>query len=129
MKPPNQRVRPGSLFCKIAPASPAPPMQASRGRKNSETPWSPPMRRLFCTRGPCRMTLAASVLFALVSAVAVSMSAADKKDVPKAPAKEAAAAKEEGKVPAYLDPESAGPDYKVQGEYVGETEGKDKHKL
>src|SRR3954468_9621300 len=84
----------------------------------------------FCPRGPSRMTAAASVLFALVvAAVTLSVYAADKKDVPKAPPKEAAAAKEEGKAPAYLDPESAGPDYKVQGEFVGETEGKDKNKL
>src|SRR4051812_29477703 len=84
------------------------------------------MPRLFCTRGPCRATLTAFALIALVAAVGLKLYAADKKDVPKAPPKEAAA-KEEGKAPAYLDPDAAGPDYKVQGEYAGEDAGK--HKL
>ena len=67
---------------------------------------------------------------ALIAALALPACGAGKdgKD-DKKPAKPAAKEAGEGKAPAYLTPETAGPDYLNQGEFVGELEGKGKGKL
>jgi hypothetical protein len=61
----------------------------------------------------------------LTAALALPTRGADQKD-PKSPSPAARGAAQEGsKAGVYLDPESAGPDYRVQGEYLGEFSTKD----